>query len=296
MKTDKIKEIPLVSVIVPSYNHERYITQCIESIIYQTYKNFELIVIDDGSTDNSRAILSELQSRYDFNLIFQQNTGISATLTNAIREIAKGKYICMCSSDDYFVETKIEKQIYYLEKNPQFPACFTKTYHIDDNSSILDYPYLIQAEGKYRSGDLFADILLVNITLPVTFMYKKELIQEIGYFSSKVYCEDYSMALKIAIKYPIGFIDEYLYHYRVQENNSAKAKRIINSQKEIIELYSTHLLYLKAKKNWEIRRINELSRYSEFKIECLFSLFTISFFRDIRYWKSWIRLFISWKK
>ena len=290
------KKDPLVSIIVPSYNHERYITQCIESIFSQTYKNFELIVIDDGSTDKSRTILSELQSKHQFNLILQENIGVSATLTKTISEIANGKYICMCSSDDFYAEKKIEQQVIFLENNTQFPACFSKTYHIDENSHILNFPYFKQAESKYRSGDIFDDVFLVNITLPVTFMYKKELLKEIGYFTSNVYCEDYYMALKISARYPIGFIDDYLFYYRVQENNAAKAIKIINSQKEIIEIYKTHPLYSKANHNWRIRRINELSRYSNFKLECLFALFTVSFLKNIIYWKSWVRLFISWKK
>ena len=93
---------PLVSIIVPCYNHEKYITECIGSIMNQTFRNFELTVIDDGSKDQSFEVLKSLQKKYEFNLIHQENRGISATLNRGIKEFSRGKYISFCASDDFW--------------------------------------------------------------------------------------------------------------------------------------------------------------------------------------------------
>lgn len=287
---------PLVSVIVPSYNHEKYITQCIESVINQTYKNIELIVIDDGSTDGSREILSNLQLKYKFNLIFQKNKGLSNTLTDVIKNIALGKYITICSSDDYYANAKVEKQVIYLEEHINYTCCYTKTFHINKKGVVIDDNYLKDEEIKYKSGNLFEDIFLVNFTLPVTFMYRKELLDEIGYFGSKFYCEDYYIALKIAGKNEIGYINEYLYNYRVDINSGSKEKKIIDSQKEIIDLYKNNSLHKKALEKWKIRSINQLSGYTSFKSQSLINMVSVYYFNDMNYWKSWIRLFLVWRK
>lgn len=287
---------PLVSVIVPCYNHEKYIIQCIESVINQTYKNIEIIVIDDGSSDGSREILSNLQLKYNFNLIFQGNKGLSNTLTDVIKNIANGKYITICSSDDYFVDVKVEKQVIYLEEHKNYACCYTKTFHINKKEIVVDENYLREEEIKYKSGNLFKDIFLVNFTLPVTFMYRKELLDEIGYFGSKFYCEDYYIALKIADKYEIGYINEHLYNYRVDVNSGIKEKKIIDSQKEIIDLYKSNSLHKRALKKWKMRSINQLSGYTSFKSQSLINMVSICYFKDMNYWKSWIRLLLVWRK
>lgn len=284
-----------VSVIVVSFNHENYITKCIESIINQTYKDYELIVVDDGSTDRTREKLIDLQTKYHFNLILQENMGLSSTLTKTIRDVATGTYVTICSSDDYFDSSKIYRQVTFLKNNPQYPACFSKTYHVDGDSNILTHKYYQREEEMFKSGYIFEDIFLLYYTLPVTFMYKIELLKEIGYFSEKHYCEDYYIALKISYRYQIGYINEYLYYYRVNENSADKSKLIISSQKEIIENYKTHPLYERAITNWNYRRINELSRYKKQKCEFINNAFTKYYLKNWKNWKYIFRIILSWK-
>ena len=104
----------IVSVIMPSYNHADYIEKAIRSVFEQTYTKIELIVIDDGSTDNSKEILKELAQRYEFKLIFQQNSGVCKTLNRAIRDFATGDYIALLASDDHWHSRKIELQMELL--------------------------------------------------------------------------------------------------------------------------------------------------------------------------------------
>ena len=98
---------PLVSVIVVCYNHEKFINECIDSIMHQSYTNIEVLVFDNGSTDNSPSILKELQTKYKFKLTCQENIGATRALNIGVR-MAKGKYISPISTDDFWPLDKIE--------------------------------------------------------------------------------------------------------------------------------------------------------------------------------------------
>ena len=101
-------EKPLVSVVIPCYNHEKFVQDCIQSVIDQTYENIELIIIDDGSKDNSVKVIQELADKYGFTFIHRPNKGLSATLNEGIR-LSKGKYFSAIASDDILFLEKIEK-------------------------------------------------------------------------------------------------------------------------------------------------------------------------------------------
>ena len=109
---------PLVTVIVPSYNHKRFIIQCLDSIKDQTYPNIQWIVVDDGSKDGSQELLKEKQNYYGYELYLQENKGLSATLTDMIKNYGKGKYVACCASDDAWLPDKIKIQVEYMEEHP----------------------------------------------------------------------------------------------------------------------------------------------------------------------------------
>ena len=211
----KDKKSPLVSVIVPSYNHEKYIEETIESIVNQTYKNIELIVIDDGSKDNSVQILEELSKKYNFNLITQENKGLSRTLNKGIK-LSKGKYICLCASDDILVLNKLEIQVNFMENNPQYAIVYGKKINFYQNGLKRHIN-----NKNFRSGNIFNDLFLQKFSIPaVSIMYKKIIFEEVGGFDTDLAVEDFDMALRIAKKYEIGYIDEYFYYYRVHDSNT----------------------------------------------------------------------------
>ena len=116
------KKNPLVSVVVPCYNHERYVKECIQSIIDQSYKNIELIVIDDGSKDASVAVIEGLRgaceerfTRFEFSA--RENRGLCNTLNQAL-DWCQGEYFAAIASDDQWLPFKTEKQVEYLEEHP----------------------------------------------------------------------------------------------------------------------------------------------------------------------------------
>lgn len=247
---------PLVSVIIPSYNHGEFITQCIESIINQTYKNIELTVIDDGSKDNSPEILRQLQDKYGFNLVFQENMGLALTMNKGYQSYAKGKYISPCASDDYWPADKLEKQVDFMEKHPEYPMCFGKLYIVDSAGQII-HNLTEMANKPLKGGQVFKEIILQELHPSVNYIFRRSLFDEIGYYKN-TWAEDFYMNLKISSKYPLGYIDDYLSYYRRSpEHKDVKAKMInlksIYSHLESINDYRQSVYYEQAIKQWYLR-------------------------------------------
>jgi alpha-1,3-rhamnosyltransferase len=288
---------PKVSVIVPCYNHERYILQCIESIINQTYQDFELIVIDDGSMDKSVTILKDLQSKYGFKLFLQENRGIAYTINRGTKEISSGEYITFCASDDYWSFNKLEKQVHFMENNRFYPMCYGKTYYVDESSTVLNNSD--SANNKFKGGSLFDDIFLFRIHPPVNYIYRKSIFDEVGYFDENIIAEDYYMNLKISCKYNIGYLDEYLGFYRFINTPEKiyKFDKIADSHLMIIDDYLDHPLYKRAKSMVYLRKFDMFSGYSNLKREAFVNLFKcIQLWYYKRFVIAFVKLLFWWKK
>jgi alpha-1,3-rhamnosyltransferase len=209
------KITPLVSVIVPSYNHQHYIEQCINSIISQTYSNIQLIVIDDGSKDNSFEIIERLSRQYGFFAEKQVNIGLSMTLNKAINNYAKGEYIAVVASDDYWDSEKIEKQVKFLMLHSEYAMCCGKAYIVNDNGDKVGI-----LASKKQEKISFDQLIMGNSIAALTVMMKRKVFIEVGGFDQKLRVEDWDMWLRISNKYEIGYMDEFLAFYRMHHNNS----------------------------------------------------------------------------
>ena len=283
---------PLVSIIVPSYNHEKYIVQTIESIVNQTYKNIEFIVVDDGSKDNSVSILKEFSEKYKFKLILQENKGVARTITDSIKQYAKGKYISLCASDDYWVDNKIELQVKFMEDNPEFAMCFGKTYYIDTNSNIIGD----SLNQKFKGGYIFEEIINQKFHPPVNYMIKKSIIEEFGYYKEGIIAEDYYMNCLISKKYQIGYIEDILGYYRTAP---LKSKRdpymLLQCHRNTIDIFKNDIIYKDAVSYSNLRMAYSLSCYKEYKILSVKYLFlSINMILDDRWFKSIYHIFFIW--
>ncbi len=245
---------PLVSIVVPSYNHASFIEKCIECIINQDYDNYELIVIDDGSTDNSDETLSRLHKKYGFYLEFNKNQGLAKTLNRGFKEIAKGKYFACCASDDYWLPNKLTLQVEFLETNPDYAMVFGKAIVIDENDNTMEE----RTESTNRlleGGNIFKQLLFLEFHPPVNYLYRAKVIQKMGFFRENIWAEDFDMNLRIANQYAIGYINEYLFYYRV--NNSIPSKNLnfktIYSHKNSIDQFKDSEYYNQAIKLWHFR-------------------------------------------
>jgi alpha-1,3-rhamnosyltransferase len=211
---------PLVSVIIPSYNHERYVEECLYSILLQDYSNFEVIIIDDGSKDNTALVIEGIAEKHG-NVTFlknELNLGLTATLNKALKHNVRGKYIIQIASDDKFFEGRIRKQVEFMERHPEFGMAYAKAYYMDENSTPLEEVKILK-----KSGWLFDDLFLAKFNMPAyTCIYKAEVFEEVGYYDEGAFIEDSEIWYKISKKYQIGFIDTYVAYYRRHNSNMSK--------------------------------------------------------------------------
>ena len=162
--------LPLVSVVIPCYNHEQFVQDSIQSVIDQTYLNIELIIIDDGSKDSSvdkiQQMIPACEQRFTrFEFRSRPNKGLSATLNETI-ELANGEYWSTCSSDDLYHKDKVRLQVNSFFFNPDQLCSLTLASVVDDNGVILDFS-TDQYNSKITSGISFEDIFTFKINLPV---------------------------------------------------------------------------------------------------------------------------------
>lgn len=250
---------PLVSVIIPCYNHEAYIAECIQSVLNQSYPNIQLIVIDDGSTDTSVEIIKSIQKTKSFIFEQQKNRGLSATLNNAITHYAKGKYIANIASDDFWDAHKIKTQVSFMEQHPEMAMCCSKAAIVNQASEII---------GEFDAKSFKASYSFLNIALgksfvpALTVMAKKEVYDSVGLFDETLLIEDLDMWLRIADVYPIGFINEVTAFYRQHgSNTSSKLVAMTEARFQILEKWKHKgAVYRKMKRNFELQALHDLSK------------------------------------
>lgn len=165
-----------VSVIMPAYNREKYIKEAIESVLNQTFQDFELIIIDDGSTDNTVNIIKEFSDKRIILFQHETNKGVAAA-RNTGYLAAKGKYIVIADSDDINLPTKLEEQVNFLDNNPEFDIVGCQYQHFDSNTGKL----IRIEEFLENSKEIKASYLLRNFQAPAS-MFRREKIQNEGYF------------------------------------------------------------------------------------------------------------------
>lgn len=212
----------MVSVIVPVYNNETYLGQAINSIMQQTYKDIEIIVVDDGSTDNSSKIAEDFeQVKY----IYQANSGPSAARNKGV-SASRGEYIAFLDSDDMYAKNKIEVQVRTLEQNKDVDIVYNDCIVVDKN---LNYINTLKSEGVYENEKDFLCMLLFRqiIPIPPSIMLRRKCFED-GYFYNNGYkhAEDYEFIIRLAQKYKFKYIPKPLYIYRRHENNLTNAHNL----------------------------------------------------------------------
>ena len=131
-----IKNQPLVTVVMSCYNHSKYVKEAIESVLQQTYTEFEFLIADDGSTDDSAEIIKQFIDKRIIFFEYNENTGFRAW--EELERSAKGKYITYIASDDIWRKDKLEKQVEFLEANKEYEACFSWIETIDGETCVLE--------------------------------------------------------------------------------------------------------------------------------------------------------------
>jgi alpha-1,3-rhamnosyltransferase len=235
---------PLVTVIIASYNHAPYIEACIQSVLRQTYPNVELLVVDDGSKDDSVERISRLQAEHGFDFQVQQNQGLTHTLNAAIKR-AKGSLIVPFGSDDIMLEERLAKQVAYMEGKPEVGICAGNIELIDAQGEL--FPEKRQRRDvPFRRLD-FDDVFMERKPYPPapTLMFRKEALEKVGGFDPEIRLEDLLIELKIThAGYYIDCLGEVLARYRKHASNSYKNHRfMIDSILRTYALFQDHPQY-----------------------------------------------------
>jgi len=194
---------PQVSVIIPTYNRGWVLREAVESVLAQDFEDFELIVVDDGSTDNTGEILAAYGN--DIAVLEQTNRGVSAARNRGIAG-ASAPLIAFLDSDDLWKPQKLSRQTEFFSAEPQTLICQTEEIWIRNG---------VRVNPKKRhhkfSGMIFEPSLALCLVSPSAVMMRRELFERVGVFDESLpACEDYDLWLRVSCRYPVGLIDEPL--------------------------------------------------------------------------------------
>jgi len=186
-----------ISVVIPGYNRAHTILRSVESVLKQSFKAFEVIIVNDGSTDETLELLRPFENQ--INVISQSNKGVSAARNFGIRK-ASGDWIALLDSDDEWLPDNLEKQVDYLKLNPELQIFQSAEIWIRNGKRVNP-----KHKFKKHGGWIFKYCLPLCIVSPSAVMFTKRLYNEMGGFDESFpVCEDYDLWLKISRKYPIG--------------------------------------------------------------------------------------------
>ncbi|GDX62472.1 hypothetical protein LBMAG34_0060 [Candidatus Saccharibacteria bacterium] len=253
----------MLSVIIPVYNRENYIKECVESVLSQNNAGckYELIVVDDGSTDNTPRILSRFKDKIIYKRI--ENSGRPAVPRNVGLRLAKGELVAFQDSDDVWLENKLEEQL--KDFSNKYILSYANAKIVDKNRKPLGRN-IINNQQAY-SGNVFEYLLKENFVSTLTVIANKKVIMDLGGFDeSKNYLEDYDMWLRMSLKGRFIYTPKVLAEYRMHQNNISsgsekadlqKMHKIMNRLNRITHGKNNQLV--KKRKTEIISRLTEIS-------------------------------------
>ena len=201
-----------VSVIIPTYNRDKFIVSCVQSVLAQSLTEFEIIVVDDGSRDETYRNLKELgfksvvTDRTNLRYVFQKNRGVSAARNLGIKE-ANGEYIALLDSDDLWMPTKLEQQIGALARNKaHFRLCHTDEIWMRNGIRVNPHK-----KHKKQGGNVFLNCLKLCCISPSSVVLHKSVFDDVGFFDENLpACEDYDFWLRYCAKEEVIFLSDHL--------------------------------------------------------------------------------------
>jgi glycosyltransferase involved in cell wall biosynthesis len=205
--------MPTVSVIIHTYNNEKFIAETVESVMNQTYKDYAVIVVDDGSVDGTRDALIPYMQKIRYH--YKENGGI-ASAKNAGISLSETEFIAFLDHDDLWVPDKLQLQMEHFSENPQIGLVYAKYTSFRDGKELRTKP-----ENGY-SGWIFKELLSKSFIQTSTVVVKRECLDTVGpYDETFSLGDEYDMFLRIARKFQCGFVDKGLTRYRVHDTNAS---------------------------------------------------------------------------
>jgi len=216
---------PTVSVIIPTYQRPHWVKEAIESVLAQNYKDYEIIVVNDGSTDNTAEVLNQFQDTIKI-ITHKRNKGQAAARNTAIAS-SQGRYIAFIDDDDIWLPSKLEKTITLLEANQKIGLIYSDMFFFNEKE-VFPEPQS-KKQPLHLACVRWMLFLFGNIVpMPCTVVVRRESLDQVGLFDETVnFCDDYDLWLRISEKWLLYYLDEPLAMYRLSETNASKDKERI---------------------------------------------------------------------
>lgn len=246
----KSSKQPLVSIIVTSYNYENYIRETLNSILAQTYKNYEVVIVDDGSQDNSLKVINEYTEKYDNFKLYthpnNENKGLIESVKLGIYK-ANGEWIAFCESDDYWTEDYLQEKINYINT---YKNCYLVSNDIQTFGTDKLDGYIQSVRERYNSCTLpqnfFAEMYNYNGVLPTfsAVFIKRDILNSLDFNSVVPEWLDWWLWRQYSIKYNIGYIDKKLTFWRIHDKSydsvaqgdyATKAKKLVTASDKLLK-------------------------------------------------------------
>lgn len=287
------REKRLVSVVIPVYNGEKYIEECLESVYQQTYRPIEVVVVDDGSTDNSLEVIEN--SPGEKKIISQQNKDVSHARNTGVQN-ASGEFIAFLDQDDLWHHEKLEKQIQAFSDNPEVDLVFSDLIKFNDEGKKRRAKDRHKYASRLNDQNLFEMLVRKNVLMPSGVMVRKKSFVRAGMFDAQFKtCGDYEMWLRMAAKgMKFRYLPEPLTLYRQHEENNSKKIEIMNEDrlKAVRKIFSLRELSPAQKK---LEKIALASVYME-SAHAFFSIKEYErFLQDAKEAISHSKQMVNWK-
>ena len=230
-----MNNFPLISAIIPVYNREKYIKQALDSVLDEDYPNKEIVVINDGSTDNTdsviKAWIEEHKDKISVIYKSRENRGITGTL-NELIDLSNGEYIVFFGSDDYLKNNGIRKRYEYLRIHPDKLMVIADCNLVDSYDNLI-YKSALESFGKVNKKLLFTNdgmkkfMILNGFTPGATLMADKKIYKLLGKYDETFHTEDWVYLIKVTARNMLGYIDEIVSAYRIHDSNACFSDSII---------------------------------------------------------------------
>ena len=207
--------MPKVSVIIPTYNRAHFLTAAIDSVLAQTYKDYEILVVDDGSTDQSVDGIKRYGDKVRY--IYQENEGPPGAMNTGV-ENTTGEYYVVLGNDDMLMPDMLERQLAVMENDPELAFVCSGTYFIDENGKITE----TSNDGRYREKS-FKSLLSSNFVWHLTTVVRRSMADEVGHFDENLYTtHDYNLWIHLAMNHKFEYTDAPLAKFRLHPGNTSK--------------------------------------------------------------------------
>src|SRR5688572_827971 len=284
---------PLVSVCVLSMNHEKFVVQCLESILLQDYPNLEIVFLDNNSADRTFETAKEYlekQNKIPFKSFKREKNFLTSSNFNYLVSHATADFICFISADDWLKPENVSRKMDRMLSDKDIGYVFSEAFFFfEDTGKIVPR----KCNVRDLEGYIFNELIKFDfVTAPGSVIDVKKL-REIGGFKENMIIEDWSMLLELSQKYKIAYIDECLVYYRQHSSNTSKDTdvRFLKSRLEVIKSYKWHPDYKEIHEN-----IAQLIVYNAVGKEPFFSSLKLilKYFRFKRfYFKQLVKLFLN---